>query len=138
MGANEARHVLDMVSDLSRVLALEIYTAAQALDYRRDMINAARELARVGDAEMLAAKVQGAALPGSADRSVLLAEVESLRRELAEATEYHPATAVAAALVRLRKDIPFMASDRAMDGDVQRAVELVEQGELLSAARAAE
>jgi hypothetical protein len=46
MGANEGRHVLEMCEDLSRVLALELYTAAQALDYRRDMINAARTLAR--------------------------------------------------------------------------------------------
>ncbi|KFN41098.1 HAL/PAL/TAL family ammonia-lyase [Arenimonas oryziterrae] len=137
MGANEARHVLDMVSDLSRVLALEIYTAAQALDYRRDMINAARELARVGDAEALAAKVQGAPLPGSADRTVLLAEVEALRVELAAAPEFQPAKAVNAALVRLRQDIAFMGTDRAMDGDVAKAVSLVEQGELLSAARAA-
>ena len=42
MGANEARHVLAMVQDLGKVLALELYTAAQALDLRRDMINAAR------------------------------------------------------------------------------------------------
>jgi histidine ammonia-lyase len=37
----------------------------------------------------------------------------------------------------MREDIPFMASDRAMDAEVGRAVALVEQGELLSAARAA-
>ena len=42
MGANEGRHVLEMLPDLARVLGLELYTAAQALDYRRDMINAAR------------------------------------------------------------------------------------------------
>ena len=46
MGANEGRHVLDMTADLGHVLALELYTAAQALDYRRDMINAARAVAR--------------------------------------------------------------------------------------------
>lgn len=137
MGANEARHVLDMVSDLSRVLALEIYTAAQALDYRRDMINAARELARSGDVEALAAKIQGAPAVGTPEREALLKEVEALRTELAAAPEFQPAKAVNAALVRLRRDIAFMPSDRAMDGDVAMAVFLVEQGELLSAARAA-
>src|SRR5690606_5010383 len=40
MGANEARHVLAMADDLGKVLGLELYTAAQALDLRRDMINA--------------------------------------------------------------------------------------------------
>ncbi|HEY0180570.1 MAG TPA: aromatic amino acid lyase, partial [Dokdonella sp.] len=46
MGANEARHVLEMSEDLGHVLALELYTAAQALDYRQDMLNAARRLAQ--------------------------------------------------------------------------------------------
>ena len=49
MGANEARHVLAMTSDLAKVLGLELATAAQALDFRRDMLNAAKALAeRVG------------------------------------------------------------------------------------------
>ena len=137
MGANEARHVLEMTDDLARVLALEIYAAAQALDYRRDMINAARELARNGDVEALAAKIQGAPLPGSPDRAKFLEEVEALRIELAESGEFHPGRAVAAALDRLREDIAFMDADRAMDGEVALAVRLVEQGELLRAAKAA-
>jgi histidine ammonia-lyase len=137
MGANEARHVLEMSDDLARVLALEIYTAAQALDYRRDMINAARKLAREGDAESLAAKVQGAPHPGAPERAEFLKEVEALRIELAESTEFHPGRSVAAALARLRREIPFMDCDRAMDAEVALAVRLIEQGEILSAARAA-
>jgi histidine ammonia-lyase len=137
MGANEARHVLEMADDLARVLALEIYTAAQALDYRRDMINAARQLASSGDAEALAAKVQGAPLPDSPERRVFLAEVEALRVELAQSSEFQPGRAVSAALERLRRDIAFMDCDRAMDAEVALAVRLVEQGEILSAARAA-
>ena len=38
MGANEARHVLAMVDDLGKVLALELMTAAQALDLRARMV----------------------------------------------------------------------------------------------------
>ena len=137
MGANEGRHVLEMVEDLGHVLALELYTAAQALDYRRDMINAARELARTADAEALAAKVQGAPLPGHADRQAFLAEVEGLRQELAAAPEFEPGVAVRAAWTALREAIPFMARDRAMDGDIATAVALVRSGRLLSAARQA-
>jgi histidine ammonia-lyase len=136
MGANEARHVLDMTADLARVLGLELYVAAQALDYRRDMINAARALARQGDAGRLAAKVQGAPLPETAGRDAFRAETEALRAALAAADEFVPGRAVQAALQRLRRDIPFMASDRAMDADVALAVRLAENGELLSAARA--
>jgi histidine ammonia-lyase len=137
MGANEARHVLEMTADLSRVIALEIYTAAQALDYRRDMINAARKLADSGDAGDLAAKVQGAPSVDSPDRSAFMAELEALRLELVNAPEFQPGPMVNATLARLRQEIAFMASDRAMDGDIATAMRLVENGELLSAARAA-
>jgi histidine ammonia-lyase len=137
MGANEGRHVLEMTTDLAQVLGLELYTAAQALDYRRDMINAARRLAREADAEALAAKVQGAPLPGHPDRPGFLAEVEALRAELAAAGEFQPGRAVQAAWAALREAIPFMGRDRAMDGDVATAVRLVEEGQLLAAARVA-
>ncbi len=58
MGANEARHVLEMMEDLGHVLALELYTAAQALDYRQEMLNAARRLASRGGWQALAAKAE--------------------------------------------------------------------------------
>lgn len=137
MGANEGRHVLEMAEDLAHVLALELYTAAQALDYRRDTINAARQLAAAGDARALAAKVQGAPAPGSADYPGFLAEVEGLRAELAASAGFAPGQAVQAAWAALREAIPFMGRDRAMDGDVATAVRLVREGRLLQAARAA-
>ena len=137
MGANEGRHVLEMTEDLGHVLALELYTAAQALDYRRDMINAARALARGADATALAAKVHGAPPPGHPDHDGFMAEIEALRRELAEAEEFQPGRAVGAAWSALREAIPFMGRDRAMDGDVATAVRLVQDGRLLSAARSA-
>jgi histidine ammonia-lyase len=137
MGANEGRHVLEMTEDLAQVLGLELYTAAQALDYRRDMINAARALARGSDAAGLAAKVRGAPLAGHPDYAGFLEEVEGLRAELAAAGEFHSGRAVEAAWSALRAEIPFMGRDRAMDGDVATAVRLVNDGRLLSAARAA-
>lgn len=136
MGANEARHVLDMSADLGKVLALEIYTAAQALEFRRDMINAARRLAAHHDVAALAAKVQGAPAPQDADYPAFLQEVEALRQELAGSSEFVPGRAVNAALNALRGHIAFMDSDRAMDSEVQRMVDLIEHGELLMAARA--
>ncbi|GAB2505951.1 histidine ammonia-lyase [Pseudoxanthomonas sangjuensis] len=137
MGANEARHVLAMARDLGRVLALELYTAAQALDLRRDMINAARDLARRADAEALAVKVQGGPLPDSAGREAFVAEVEALRAELAATDEFHPGAAVAAAHAAIRAKIPFLDRDRALDGEVAAAVGLVESGEVLMASRSA-
>lgn len=137
MGANEARHVLAMVEDLGKVLALELYTAAQALDLRRDMINAARALARRADAAGLAAKVQGAPAPDSPFHAQFMDEVEALRRQLAQAEAFHPGAAVAAAHTHIRQVVPFLERDRALDGEVAAMVRLVASGELLQVVRQA-
>jgi histidine ammonia-lyase len=137
MGANEARHVLAMADDLGKVLALELYTAAQALDLRRDMINAARDLAARSDAEAFASKVQGGPLPGDAMRAEFLAEVDGLRAELAQSDGFRPGRAVAAAHAAIREHIPFLGRDRALDGEVATAVRLVAEGRVLAAARGA-
>ena len=131
MGANEARHVLDMVDDLSQVLALEIYTAAQALDYRRDMIEAARTLARRGDVLAIAAKVMNAPLPGDAVYGQFLVECAELMSQLAQDADFHASARVRRAHARLREHIAFMQRDRAMDAEVAKVCELVEQGVLL-------
>lgn len=137
MGANEARHVLAMADDLGKVLGLELYTAAQALDLRRDMINAARDLADRADAEGFAAKVQGGPLPDAADRAAFVAEVDGLRAELAQADAFRPGHAVAAAHAAIRERIAFLGRDRAMDGEVAAAVLMAADGSVLKAARAA-
>ncbi len=133
MGANEARHVLAMADDLGKVLALELYTAAQALDLRRDMINAARDLAGRADAQSLATKVHGGPTVEGETRNAFLAEVEALRVELAQADEFHPGRAVAAAHAVIRAGIPFLERDRALDGEVAAAVRLVKEGRVLAA-----
>lgn len=131
MGTNEARHVLEMTEDLGHVLALELYTAAQALEYRRDMLDAARRLAARGDVAALAAKINGAPREDQAGHAQFLGEVRALMQALGESGEYHAGTAVRAAYARIRAHIAFMPRDRAMDGDVRRICELVASGELL-------
>ena len=137
MGANEARHVLSMADDLGKVLGLELYTAAQALDLRRDMINAARALAKRGDAAALAEKISGEPRTEHAHHGGFLAEVEALRAELSASDEFRPGSAVAAAHAAIRERIPFLQRDRALDGEVAAAVQLVSDGIVLAAARTA-
>ena len=136
MGANEARHVLAMANDLGKVLALELYTAAQALDLRSDMINAARDLASRADAQAFATKVQGGPLPGDPQRERFIAEVDALRAELAVADQFRPGRAVAAAHAAIRARLRFLDRDRALDGEVATIVQMVAEGEVLQAARA--
>ncbi|HKN78550.1 MAG TPA: aromatic amino acid lyase, partial [Lysobacter sp.] len=137
MGANEARHVLAMTDDLAKVLALELMTAAQALDLRRDMINAARGLAGKSDAEGFAAKVRGEPKRNDEAHAAYLADIEGLRTELAAAGEFGPGPAIAAAHAAIRERIGYLERDRALDGDVRMAVQLVDDNSVLDAVRAA-
>jgi len=130
MGANEARHVLSMTEDLSDVLALELYTAAQALDHRVDMLNAARRLAETGGWQALADKVGNAPHAGQPQRATFENEVQALATQLAGAGGFHPGEAVRAARARIRETIAFMPRDRAMDHDVAEACRLVRERRL--------
>ena len=127
MGANEARQVLHMLRDLSDVLALEVYTAAQALDYRNDMLNAARQLAREGGGPALAAKVDNPPATSDSGRAQFDAEVAELARQLAGSGEFRPGAAVARARARLREAVAFMHRDRAMAHDVDAACRLMRE-----------
>jgi histidine ammonia-lyase len=131
MGTNEARHVLEMVEDLGHVLALEMYTAAQALEYREDMLNAARTLAARGDWQSFAAKINGAPKPDHASFAQFTVEVKQLTAALAASAEFHAGAAVRAAFAKIRERVGFMQRDRAMDQEVKRMCELVASFELL-------
>jgi histidine ammonia-lyase len=127
MGTNEARQVLDMTRDLSDVLALELYTAAQALDYRNDMLDAARRLAAHGGWQALAAKIDNPPSAADARRPQFESELQDLAAQLAGAGEFRPGAAVAAAHARLRQSIAFMHRDRAMQHDIADACRLVRE-----------
>src|SRR3546814_8530489 len=75
-----------------------------------------------GDARALAAKVHGAPAADAGAHAGFLDEVEALRVELATGDDYHPGAAVASAHAALRKVIPFLDRDRALDGEVAAAV----------------
>ncbi len=131
MGANEARHVLEMTEDLGHVLALELYTAAQALDYRQDMLNAARRVAQRGDWRMLATKIANAPDANHPSRAQFESEVQALATSLADAADFHAGAAVRDAHATIRETIAFMSRDRAMDGEVRAVCAMVESAVLL-------
>jgi histidine ammonia-lyase len=128
MGANEARHVLEMTEDLSHVLALEIYTAAQALDFRQAMLNAARRLAARAGWQAIADKITNAPREDHPHYAQFVTEVKQLTAALAETGDFHAGTRVRDAHAALRQHIDFMHRDRAMDGEVRTVCELVQQG----------
>jgi histidine ammonia-lyase len=131
MGTNEARHVLEMLDDVAHVLALEMYTAAQALEYRQDMLNAARTLAARGNWQVLAEKVSGAPKPEQSSYAQFADEVKQLMDALARSEEFHAGDAVRGAFTKIRERVAFMQRDRAMDQEVQKMCELIASFELL-------
>ncbi|MGH8144749.1 MAG: HAL/PAL/TAL family ammonia-lyase [Rhodanobacteraceae bacterium] len=137
MGANEARQVLTMTRDLSDVLALELYTAAQALDYRNDMLNAARRLAADAGWQALAEKVEHAPAADGSLRAQFEREVQALARQLAESDAFRPGGTVAAAHARVRESIAFMHRDRALQHDIAEACRLVRERVLRTTASGA-
>ncbi len=130
MGANEARHALAMTEQLGQVLALELYAAAQALDYRRDMINAARSLAGAGNRAALASKIVDAPAVGHPDCAAFEQDLDALIEALSTDAEFRPADAVARASRTIREVIDFMPRDRLMTGDIDAITGLVESGAL--------
>lgn len=127
MGANEARHVLEMMEDLGHVVAMELYTAAQALDFRQAMLNAACRLAARGHWQALAGKVSNAPREDHPHYAQFVSEVQQLTAALANVGDFHAGAAVRKAHDAVRKQIGFMSRDRAMDGDVRAICELVRQ-----------
>jgi histidine ammonia-lyase len=127
MGANEARHVLDMTRDLADVIALELYTAAQALDYRIDMLGAARKLAKAEGWQGLMPKIDNPPPEGHSQRAQFETELRALAEQLAGSEAFQPGAAVRAAHDFLRGSIAFMHRDRAMQHDVVAACRLVRE-----------
>lgn len=127
MGANEARQVLAMTRDLGDVLALELYTAAQALDYRSDMLDAARRLAGEGAGPALARKIDNPPAAGDPLRAQFDAEVAQLAEQLSRADAFRPGAAVAAAHARLRQSIAFLHRDRALQHDIAAVCAMVRE-----------
>ncbi|MEO5812186.1 MAG: aromatic amino acid lyase [Rhodanobacter sp.] len=126
MGANEARQVLEMTEDLGHVLALELLTAAQALEYRETMLNAAQRLAQRGGWQALAAKVDNAPREDHPHYAQFVTELERLATALTSAGDFHAGDSVRAAHARLREKVAFLHRDRALDPDIRAVCALVQ------------
>ncbi len=125
MGANEARHVYDMAKDLADVLALELLTAAQALDVRMKTLKGAywddgpwlRRMERQLDKQAFS-------------------QLESFRRE-AQGRDYRPGKGVAAAHRAIREAVAFLDEDRELSADLAAIQRLVQSGAVVEAVEAA-
>ena len=106
MGATEARHVLSMIDDLARVIALELMTAAQAIDVRREILEGSYWNEINEETE--------------ADPSELITH-----REEMQSRSFRPSAITQKLHSTIREKIQFMREDRGLFRDVQVITQLV-------------
>jgi histidine ammonia-lyase len=102
MGANEARHVLEMLDDVCRVIGLELMTGAQALEVRQRIF-------------------EGTYWPPlKAEHPLSIAQ-----RERVQAMKLSPSKVTCALFKRVRQEVAYMGQDRALSRDVEHMTRLV-------------
>ncbi|MCB1629601.1 MAG: aromatic amino acid lyase, partial [Xanthomonadales bacterium] len=132
MGANDALHAYKQTADLGRVLAIELLVATQALEYRLQILDAARELAADPDAQRLRSRLRNLSPVTAAQTERLEQDIEQLRADLAELASAKPGRAAQQVLDQVRDaGIAFVDRDRLLGPDMRIAEALVESGELL-------
>ena len=132
MGANDALHAYKQTADLGRVLAIELLVATQALEYRLQILDAARELAADPDPQRLRSRLRNLSPVTAAQTERLEQDIDQLRADLAELAQAKPGRAAQQVLDRVREaGIAFVDRDRLLGPDMRIAEALVESGELL-------
>jgi histidine ammonia-lyase len=133
MGATEGRDVLAMLDDLGRVLGLELLVATQALEFRLQILQASYALAMLG-VQSLRSKLRNLSAIGPDDATTLAADIKRLQADLRKLEQAQPAPPSRAALDCVRRaGIEFLAHDRLLTPDIERAIALVESGAVVAA-----
>lgn len=138
MGTTEARHVLEMLGDLEKVLGLELLVGTQALEFRLQILGASYTLATSLGVQALRSKLRNLSQV-SREESVTLAEdVKRLQADLKQLKDARPAAPIAAVLKLVReRGIEFLAHDRLLTPDLEKAIALAESGEVVAVAETA-
>lgn len=130
MGTNEIRQVYEMTADLRRVLALELFTATQALEYRVQVLNAANAVA--SHMGTLRAKIRNISPVRPEQTTALAADIKALQEDLKRLAQVHPSPISQRVLGAVRAaGIAFVARDRLLKPDLDRCEALLESRELV-------
>ncbi len=137
MGATEGRHVLEMLVDLEHVLALELLVNCQALDFRVQLLHASYTLASNLGVQALRSKLRNLSQVSGDDSMTLAEDVKRLQSDLRSLRNAKPSPATRAALDTVRQaGIAFLARDRLLAPDIERAISLVQSGAVVSSVEA--
>ena len=131
MGTNDARHAWQMLEQLETVLALELLTNTQALEYRMQVLESAATLATTIGVQGLRSKIRNASnLTGEAE--TLAADIKALQSDLRKMAEIKPGVVAQSVLSCVREaGIAFMDRDRLLMPDLEKVQALVRSRKVL-------
>ncbi len=134
MGATEGRHVLEMLDDLERTLALELLVNTQALEFRLQILAASYTLATSLGVQALRSKLRNLSPVSPGDETMVLAEdVKRLQADLKHLKGISPAAPSRAVVELVRESgIAFLARDRNLGPDIEKAITLVQSGAVVA------
>ena len=138
MGTTEARHVLEMLGDLEKVLALELLVGTQALEFRLPILSASYTLAANLGVQALRSKLRNLSQVSSDEGPALAEDVKRLQADLKHLKDAAPAAPISCVLQLVRsRGIEFLARDRLLSPDIEKAIAMVESSEVVRAVEAA-
>ncbi|HWS27391.1 MAG TPA: aromatic amino acid lyase, partial [Xanthomonadales bacterium] len=138
MGTTEARHVLEMLGDLEKVLALELLVGTQALEFRLQILSASYTLAANLGVQALRSKLRNLSQVSSDEGPALAEDVKRLQADLKHLKDAAPAAPISCVLQLVRsRGIEFLARDRLLSPDIEKAIAMVESSEVVRAVEAA-
>lgn len=134
MGTNDARHAWQMLEQLESVLALELLTNTQALEYRMQVLEAAATLATTIGVQGLRSKVRNAGSGSPAEAENLAADIKTLQSDLRKMADIKPGQTAQAVLSCVREaGIAFIARDRLLLPDLEKVQALFRSRKVLQA-----
>ena len=126
MGTNDARHAWQMLEQLESVLALELLTNTQALEYRMQVLESAANLAITIGVQGLRSKIRNISSTSPAEAENLAADIKELQSDLRKMAEIKPGQVAQTVLSCVREaGIAFMAKDRLLMPDLEKVQALV-------------
>lgn len=121
MGATDGRDLWQMSADLEQVLAIELLTASQALDYRLQLLDGAYTVAIRLGTQALRRKIRNISPARPEDAGTLAEDIKRLQADLKQLQSVRPGVAAQAIVKAIREaGVAFVERDRYLGEDLQR------------------
>lgn len=133
MGATDGRDLWQMTADLEQVLAIELLTASQALEYRLQLLEGAYTVAIRLGTQALRRKIRNISPARPEDAGTLAEDIKRLQADLKPLQAVKPGVATQAIVKAIREaGVAFVERDRYLGDDLQRMHALLQGRRLIT------